>query len=144
MNNYTGKGYWKYDGFKTFERKMLEKTKLDLGLVDDLAMLTIQECKDYLSKLDIIATGTKVTDLRSALRESYTHGRKLLNIDNGTLLMRQRKIFIYAAQETRRFLEIIFIAASLLCKTIGDFKFYQIAKAFYHFCLKTVRNNSLS
>ena len=90
VNNYTGKGYWKYDGFKTFERKMLEKTKLDLGLVDDLAMLTIQECKDYLSKLDIIATGTKVTDLRSALRESYTHGRKLLNIDNGTLLMRQR------------------------------------------------------
>ena len=90
VNNYTGKGYWKYDGFKTFERKMLEKTKLDLGLVDDLAMLTIQECKDYLSKLDIIATGTKVTDLRSALRESYTHGRRLLNIDNGTLLMRQR------------------------------------------------------
>ena len=50
---------------------MLEKTKLDLGLVDDLALLTIQECKVYLSKLDLIANGTKVTDLRSALSESY-------------------------------------------------------------------------
>ena len=56
---------------------MLEKTKLDYGLIDDFAMLTIQECKDYLSKLDIIATGTKVTDLRSALRVSYVHGGKI-------------------------------------------------------------------
>ena len=59
VNNYTSKGRWKYNGFKTFERKMLEKTKLDLGLIDDLAMLTIQECKHYLSILNIIATGTR-------------------------------------------------------------------------------------
>ena len=90
MNNYTNEGRWKYDGFKTFERKMLEKTKLDLGLVDDLALLTINECKDYLSKLDIIATGSKVSDLRAALSESYAHGRDTLNADNGTLLVRQR------------------------------------------------------
>ena len=31
---------------------MLEKTKLDLGVVDDLTMLTVEECKVYLSKLD--------------------------------------------------------------------------------------------
>ena len=74
---------------------MLEKIKLDLRLIDDLGMLTIHECKDCLSKLDIIATGTKVNDLRSALRESYTHGRELLNTDNGALLVRQR-ISLYA------------------------------------------------
>ena len=90
VNNYTKKGRWKYDGFKKFEQNMLKKTKLDLGLVDDLAVLTIAECKLYLSNLDIISTGTKVTDLRSALRESYSHGRKLLNSDNGALLVRQR------------------------------------------------------
>ena len=32
INNYTNEGRWKYDGFKTFECKMLEKTQLDLGL----------------------------------------------------------------------------------------------------------------
>ena len=90
INNYTKDGRWKYDGFKTFEKKMLEKTKLDLGLVDDLALLTKQECKVYLSKLDLIATGSKVTDLRSALRESYSQGRDLLNAGTGKLLLRQR------------------------------------------------------
>ena len=89
-NNYTNGGRWKYGRFKTFEQKMLEKTKLDLGLVDDLALLTIQECKAYLSKLDIIATGTKVDELRSALSESYSQGRDLLNAGNGMLLIRQR------------------------------------------------------
>ena len=90
INNYTKDGHWKYDGFKTFEQKMLEKTKLDLGLVDDLALLTIQECKVYLSKLDLIATGTKVSDLRSALSESYSQGRDILNAGSGKLLIRQR------------------------------------------------------
>ena len=90
INNYTNDGRWKYDGFKTFEKKMLEKTKLDLGLVDDLELLTIQECKVYLSKLDLIATGSKVSDLRLALRESYCQGRNLLNAGTGKLLVRQR------------------------------------------------------
>ena len=90
LNNYTEEGRWRYDGFKTFERKMLEKTNLDLGLVDDLALLIIDECKDYLSKLDIISTGTKVTDLHSALRKSYAHGRDLLTANNGALLIRHR------------------------------------------------------
>ena len=35
IKNYTNEGRWKYDGFKTFERKMLEKTQLDLGMVDN-------------------------------------------------------------------------------------------------------------
>ena len=91
IKNYTTDGRWKYDGFKKFEQNMLERTQLDLGLVDDLALLTIQECKGYLSKLDIIASGTKVNDLRSALRESYSKGRDLLNAGNGVLLIRQRK-----------------------------------------------------
>ena len=73
---------------------MLEKTQLDLGLVDNLRLLTIQECRNYLSKLDIIATGTKVADLRSALKDSYSHGRRLLNAGNGRLLLRQR-ILLY-------------------------------------------------
>ena len=90
MNNYTKGGHWKYDGFKEFERKMLEQTILDLGLVDDLSSLTIDDCRDYLSKLDIIATGSKVTELRSALRERYLEGRRLLNADNGILLVRRR------------------------------------------------------
>ena len=34
LSNYTNEGRWKHDGFKTFERKMLEKTQLDLGMVD--------------------------------------------------------------------------------------------------------------
>ena len=91
IQNYTNHGRWKHDGFKKFEQNMIEKTVLDLGLVDDLALLTIQECKGYLSKLDIIATGTKVNDLHSALRESYSKGRDLLNAGNGMLLIRQRK-----------------------------------------------------
>ena len=64
IKNYTSDGRWKYDGFKTFEQKMWEKTHLDLGLVDNLRLLTILECRNYLSKLDIIATGKKVADLR--------------------------------------------------------------------------------
>ena len=94
LQNYTKKGRWKYDGFKNFERHMLQKTKIDLGLVDDLQMLTIQECKAYLSKLDIIATGTKVAGLRSALSESYSQGRDLLKAGNGMLLLQQR-ILLY-------------------------------------------------
>ena len=43
-----------------------------------------------MTKLDIIATGSKVDDLRSALKESYFHGRNLLNAGNGRLLHRQR------------------------------------------------------
>ena len=120
---------------------MLEKTKLDLGLIDDLAMLTIQECKHYLSKLDIIATGTKVTDLRSALTESYSHGGKLLNAENGALLVRQRISLYTQLKKLGDFRK--FITASLLCKTTGNCKLSQNAKTYYHVCSKTVRNNSL-
>ena len=88
INNYTNQGRWKHDGFLSFERKMLEETLLDLGLVDNLHLLTTKECKDYLSKLDIIATGSKVADFRSALKESYSHGRHLLNAGDGRLLLR--------------------------------------------------------
>ena len=69
---------------------MLQKTQLDLGMVDSLSLLTTQECRNYLTKLDIIATGSKVDDLRSALKESYSQGRDLLNAGNGRLLHRQR------------------------------------------------------
>ena len=40
----------------------MEKTLLDLGLVYNLRLLTINECKNYLLKLDLIATGSKVAD----------------------------------------------------------------------------------
>ena len=69
---------------------MLEKTQLDLGMVDDLRLLTIEECRNYLTKLDILATGSKVNDLRSALKDSYSHGRDLLKAGSGRLLHRQR------------------------------------------------------
>ena len=90
ISNYTDDGRWKYDGFKTFEQKMMEKTQIDLGLVDNLRWLTKQECHNYLNKLDIIATGSTADDLRSALKDSYSHGRALLNAANGRLLHRQR------------------------------------------------------
>ena len=90
INNYTNEGRWKYDGFKTFERKMLEKTQLELAMVDNLRLLTIEECRNYLTKLDILATGSKVNDLRSALKDSYSHGRDLLNTGRCRLLHRQR------------------------------------------------------
>ena len=61
---------------------MLENTQLDLGFVDNLWLLTMKEHQNYLTKLDIIATGSKVADLRSALKESYSHGRDLLNAEN--------------------------------------------------------------
>ena len=70
ITNYTNEGRWKYNGFKTFERKMLQKTQLDLGMVDNLRLSTIQDCRNYLKKLDIIATGSKVHDFRSALKET--------------------------------------------------------------------------
>ena len=69
-----------------FEKKMLEKTQIDLGMVDNLSLLTIQLSHNYLKKLDIIATGSKVHDLRSALKESYSHRRELLNARNDRLL----------------------------------------------------------
>ena len=69
---------------------MLEKTQLDLGMVDNLRLLTIEECRNYLTKLDILATGSKVNDLRSALKDSYSNGRDLLNAGSGRLLHRQR------------------------------------------------------
>ena len=43
-----------------------------------------------MTKLDILATGSKVNDLRSALKDSYSHGRDLLNAGSGRLLHRQR------------------------------------------------------
>ena len=55
-----------------------------------LRLLTIDECRKYLSKLDVIATGAKVADLRLALKESYSHGRDLLLAGNSRLLLRQR------------------------------------------------------
>ena len=63
LNNYTNDGNWRYDGFWAFEQKMLHQTPLDLGLVDDLSSLTINECRDYLTKLDIIFNGTKIDNL---------------------------------------------------------------------------------
>ena len=90
IRNYTNEGRWKYGGFKTFEKQMLEKTQLDLGMVDNLGLLTTRECRNYLTKLDIIATESKVDDLRSALKESYSQGLDLLNTGNGRLLHRQK------------------------------------------------------
>ena len=69
---------------------MLHQTLLDLGLVDDLSSLTIKECRDYLTKLDIICNGTKIDDLQSALRESYVEGRALVHENNGKVLIRRR------------------------------------------------------
>ena len=66
---------------------MLHQTLLDLGLVDDLSSLTIKECRDYLTKLDIIFNVTKIDDLQSALRESYVEGRALVHANNGKVLI---------------------------------------------------------
>ena len=46
---------------------MLEKTQLDLALVDNISLLTINESKNYFSKLDVTSIGSKVTDLHLAL-----------------------------------------------------------------------------
>ena len=43
-----------------------------------------------MSRLDIIPNMTKVADLRSALKESCSHGRGLLNVGIGRLLLWQR------------------------------------------------------
>ena len=47
IRNYTNEGRWKYVGFKTFQQQMLEKTQRDLGIVDNLRLLTTQECRNY-------------------------------------------------------------------------------------------------
>ena len=39
-------GRWKYGEFETVERKIMEKTLIDLGHVDNLCLLTINECKN--------------------------------------------------------------------------------------------------
>ena len=67
----------------------MEKTLLDRGLVDNLCLLRINECKNYLLKLDLLL-GLRLLILHSALKESYSHGRDLLNAGNGRLLVRQR------------------------------------------------------
>ena len=58
---------------------MLDNTHLELRLVEDLQLLTIKDCQNYMSKLDIISTVTKVADLRSAWKDSYSNRRDFLN-----------------------------------------------------------------
>ena len=90
INNYTKDGFWQFDGFREFEKKMLEQAKLDLGLYNDLSDLTINVCKNYLSKLDLISTGSSVAELRSELQESHIEGQALLQANGGRLLRAKR------------------------------------------------------
>ena len=43
-----------------------------------------------MAKLDIVASGTKVTDLRTALMNSYSEGRSLLLANGGYQLRKKR------------------------------------------------------
>ena len=90
INNYTEDGLWKFDGFSEFEKKMLRQTKMDLGLINDLSDLTISECRNYLSKLDIVSSASKVAGLRSELRDSHIEGQTMLHANNGRLLRVKR------------------------------------------------------
>ena len=69
---------------------MLQQTKLDLGLYDDLSDLTIKDCRNYLSKLDVISTGSRVAELRSELKESHLEGKAMLHANGGRLLKAKR------------------------------------------------------
>ena len=90
IRNYTKAGAWRYDGFEEFEKDMLQQTKMDLALVDDLSDLTIQDCKKYITKLDILVTGTSVAELQSSLKDFYVEGREMLEADGGSLLRKKR------------------------------------------------------
>ena len=65
---------------------MLQQTKSDLGLYDDLSDLTIKDCRIYLSKLDVISTGSRVAELRCELKESHLEGKAMLHANGGRLL----------------------------------------------------------
>ena len=69
---------------------MLQQTKLDLDLYDDLSDLTIKDCRNYLSKLDVISTGSRVAELRSELNASHIEGQTMLQANGGRLLKAKR------------------------------------------------------
>ena len=63
LNNYTEDRMWQHDGFNKAEEEMMKHSKMDLALVNDLSHLTIEECRIFLSKLDVSVSGTKLIDL---------------------------------------------------------------------------------
>ena len=89
INNYKD-GKWQHDGFAKIEEEMIKHGKMDLALVDDLSQLTIEECRIFLKKLDILASGSKVIDLRNALITAYSEGRSLLLVNGGYQLRKKR------------------------------------------------------
>ena len=93
INNYSKEGKWQYDGFAKVEEEMMKHLKMDLALVDDLSQLTLQECRVFLAKLDIVASGAKVIDLRNALMAAYSEGRSLL-LANGGYQLRKKRIVV--------------------------------------------------
>ena len=53
VNNYTSDGVWKDDGLRSVTAALRKQTVMDLGLVDDLNMLTVEEAMKFAKELDI-------------------------------------------------------------------------------------------
>ena len=53
VNNYTPDGVWKDDGLRSVTAALRKQTVMNLGLVDDLNMLTVEQARKFAKELDI-------------------------------------------------------------------------------------------
>ena len=94
FQNYDKNGRWKHNGLTKIREQRDRKTKTELAFVA-LDALTIQECKQFVKRLDVIvaselANPTKEEYLQ-ALKKSHAEGYALINENNGALLNQHRK-----------------------------------------------------
>ena len=70
---------------------MRKSTVINLGLVDDLNMLTVEEAKKFAKDLDIYVGRSTKPCLITKLQQCWSEGRKYLSDDGGLLLVNKRR-----------------------------------------------------
>ena len=70
---------------------MRKRTVINLGLVDDLNMLTVEEAKKFAKDLDIYVGKSTKPCLITKLQQCWSEGRKYLSDDGGVLLVNRRR-----------------------------------------------------
>ena len=68
----------------------MKRNKMELALINDLSELPLEECRYFVTKLDIGTAGSKVRELQNALQPFYLQGRALLEAKGGLLLGKKR------------------------------------------------------
>ena len=68
----------------------MKRNKMELALINDLSEQPLEECRYFVTKLDIGTAGSKVRELQNALQPFYLQGRALLEAEGGLLLRKKR------------------------------------------------------